>query len=781
MRPRDLSALEFDRVLARLSDFASSSGGKAACLALKPKDERVEVERELDQVEEVLRLDERAGDMPLGDFPDVRDTLHHASHVGFILDGHALLAVRRVLDAAHFTEAFLDKHARSLPLLVEHIARLDPIPALRAVLARSIDDDGQVTDHASDELAEARQRLRGLRAQLTRRLEELIHRPNVEDLLSDRYITLRNNRFVVPVKTTNLAQFNGVVQDRSVSGETTFVEPPFAVELNNRLLIAAKDEEAIVRRILADLTVEVADHAETIGATYAELVCLDALRARARFARKFHCIRPMLDDSQILLRQARHPVLLFGERPVIAVDILMPPSKRALVITGPNTGGKSVGLKTLGLLALMTQSGIPIPAADGSCLPCFRAVYADIGDQQSIERNLSTFSSHLANIAGISTQGVGDSLVLLDEPGVGTEPEEGAALGIGVIRYLVRAGAWVAVTTHYTPIKVFALSHETAICAAVDFDPEAMEAKYRLVYHTAGESLALPVARRMGLPMAMLAEAESARSEQAKRFATAMTELEQARRQYEERVGEAQEQLQAAKADRREAERLLAELRERKRQKWSDELDRARGFVRQLREQGRELLSAIERGEADRRAFTKVVREQEAAVAAKIDEVEERPELPPQAPPRIGDEVEVAGSEIRGQLVSIQGERAWIQRGSMRFEVPLAPLRRMSGGKGAADRKVDVRLAPKSEETAAQREIHLIGLRAREALEKLEPFLDQAVQASLQTVRIVHGMGSGALRRAVAEYLDTCPYCASYRLGEPNEGGSGATIVTLAT
>ena len=781
MRRRDLVALEFDRVRQRLADFASSPGGKQAALAILPSSLPTQVEAEIERVDQTTRLIERAGRLPLGDFPDVRELLGQAGHAGYILDGPALLAIRHVLDSAHFTAAFLARQAGAFAELTAKGEQLDPLPTVRATLLRAIDDHGEVTDDASDELAEVRRRLRNLRAQLTRRLEEMLSKPGIEDLLSDRYITLRNNRFVLPVKTVSLYQLDGVVQDRSVSGETTFVEPPFAVELNNRLLIAAREEESIVRRILADLTEVVRTESATITATYDVLVELDLLQARAAFGLEYRCVRPQIDSDRVELYNARHPALLFGTQKVTPIDLLLPPGKAALLVTGPNTGGKTVALKTLGLLALMTQSGIPIPADQGSRLPCFPAIYADIGDDQSIERSLSTFSSHLANIAEIIEQGVGGTLVLLDEPGVGTDPEEGAALGVGVIRYLESAGARVAATTHYTALKVFALSDESAVCAAVDFDAQTMRPLFRLVYHTVGESLALPIAQRLGLPRALLESAQKARGEQAHQLEAAMSELESARRHYEEKARVVEQALSEARRDREEAGRLLAELREKRKQRWSDELDRARAYLRQVREQGRELLAAVERGETDRRAFTRAMREQEAGVALRLAELEDKPAVASAGdatPPGVGDQVEVPGSEIRGELVSVQGVRAWIQRGSMRFEVPRTGLRRTGGGTPPANRPVAVRLAEKPEGGA--QEISLIGMRVKEALERLEDFLDHAVQEGMPSVRIIHGMGSGALRRAVGEYLSTSPYCQSFRPGESVEGGTGATVATLA-
>lgn len=771
MRSRDLAALQFDAVRQRLSDFARSPGGKEACRALAPTDARDSAERELDRTWSCFRLVEQYGPVPFGEFPDIRAAARAAAREGAVLDGKSLVEIRTVLEAAQATRAFLKKYAAALGPLADLPDRLVPLSGLHAVLSRALDETGAVTDGASDELTEVRRTMRQLRDQLTRRLDRLLERPTMADLIADRYVTVRNNRFVVPIKTAAAGQFAGVVQDRSVSGETMFIEPLFAVELNNRLLMAAKEEEALVRRILADLTALVRAEHEPLLATFAALVEVDTLAARAAFAQRYRCVQPQFGD-EVVLRQSRHPLLLFGEREVVPIDILLPRGKRVLVITGPNTGGKTVALKTFGLLALMAQSGMLIPAAEGSRLPCFAAIYADVGDEQSIERNLSTFSAHLANVAEVLETDDRPALVLLDEPGVGTDPEEGAALGIAMIRALEAKDALVVLSTHYAPIKVFALTRETCATAAVDFDPETMQPAYRLVYHSIGESLAFPIARRLGFPPSVLHLAEAARSEQAKALATAMGRLEESRRHYEERLAEADARAQQTVEKEREVDRLLQELREKRQRRWSDELKAAREFVREVREQGRELLAAIERGAADRRALRRFVDQQEAAIGQHEQATVQQPA--PTGPPQIGDEVELGDKGLRGRLLSLAGDRAWIQRGGMRFEVPAAQLRRLGGQRQAT---VEVHVPPAADETP--HEITLLGLRAREAVTQLEQFLDHAAQANYSSVRIIHGVGSGALKRAVEDYLSRSPYCTRFHSAEPREGGVGVTVAEL--
>jgi DNA mismatch repair protein MutS2 len=778
VRRRDLKALEFDLVVNRVADFAVSPGGKQSCRALLPAAAVEEATSALDIAWQCLRLIERNGALPLGEFPDIRASLGEAAHEGFLLDGKSLLEVRTVLQAARDAFAFLNKHARDLPNLEQLPDRLVLLPALRATLERTLDADGQVTDDASDELAAVRRTLRLLRERVTKRLDQLLTRPGMEDLLSDRYVTLRNNRFVIPVKTAAAPQVSGVVQDRSVSGETTFIEPLFAVEMNNQLLMAAKDEERLVRRVLADLTALVRDEVDSLRATYDVLVDIDVLHARARFAQLYGCTQPHFDADEVKLTRARHPGLMVAERDVVPIDLLLPRGKRVLVISGPNTGGKTVALKTLGLLSLMAQSGILIPAAEGSSLPCFDAVFADVGDEQSIEHSLSTFSAHLANLVDILRHGARHPLVLLDEPGVGTDPEEGAALGIGVIRTLRDLGAHVAVSTHFSAVKVFALSDESCVTAAVQFHLESMSPRYALSYHSVGESMAFPIARRLGLPEATLRTAEAAQSESARTLASAMARLEAARRRYEERLAAIEKREVESLRAQRESNQLLAELREKRKQRWADELRQARGFVREVRERGRRLLDEIAQGEANRRALERFVKEEGSAIAER--ERSETDEPAPAAPaPAPGEQILVANTGIRGELLSVQGERAWIQRGSMRFEVPAKELRKVTAVTAPAAEVVATHHSPPPEDAA--RELNLVGLRTREAQSELDAFLDRAARSGYPSVRIIHGVGSGALRRAVADYLSMCPYCTSFRAGEPNEGGAGVTIAALET
>ena len=649
-------------------------------------------------------------------------------------------------------------------------------------------------DEASDELAAVRRRMRDIRAHLTRRLEAMVQRHSMSDVVAEDYVTLRNNRFVIPVKSNYGQKLQGIVQDRSASGETLFLEPLFAVDMNNDLLLHGREEERIVRRILADLTALVREHAEPIGATFAALTAFDVLAAKARFAERHRCTQPELTDGEIDLRRARHPILLFNEREVVPIDIRLPADKSVLVITGPNTGGKTVALKTAGLLSLMAQSGLLVPADEGSRLPCWAGVFADVGDEQNIQRNLSTFSAHIANLVDIEAHLDPPALILLDEPGVGTDPEEGASLAIGLLETLPSRRVRVIATTHYTPVKLYALTQDRCVVAAVDFDLPTLAPRYRLLYHSLGESLALPIAEQLGLPARVLTAARAALSEQTRTVNAALGRMEESRRGFEEQRVEIESREAAVAARERESTALLEELRTQRRERWKGELEAARLFLREVKSEGREILAGLRAAE---RNFQETPRRGvEAEAAGALESFVERAmeamdrhtalageaPLAPAEPVRVGDEVEIAGGGFRGELLSISGEKAWIRRGGMRVEVPAGQLRRTataeSAPQAAGASAIGHALSGERDETARS-EVTLIGLRAREALAKLEEALDRASLAGYGSVRIVHGKGSGALRRAVQEYLQLSPYCSRFRDGANEEGGTGVTIAEL--
>jgi len=771
MRARDLETLEFPRVLDAIAALARSAAGRQAVLELRPTSERAEAERRLDLLAELVALAAEAGRPPTADVPLLAPALAAAAPDGATLEPRRLAEVRDLLAAARQLRAYLRRDPARFPRLAAEGEAIDPVPEVSQPLGAALDETGQVRDDASPTLAAARAVTRELRGEMEARLLGMVRDPDMGSVIGEQYVTVRNGRFVVPIRTAAAGGFAGVVQDRSASGETVFMEPLFAVELNNRLLLAAKDEEAEERRVRSELTALVRAHAARLEAAERALAAADARGAAAQLAARHGCTRPVLGAPDVSLAAARHPLLLEAGRPVVAVDLRVPAERRGLAITGPNAGGKTVALKTLGLCALMAHAGLFVPAAEGSRLPLLGAVLVDIGDEQSIDRDLSTFTGHIENLARIATAAGPGTLVLLDEPGAGTDPVEGAALAVGLLTDLLARGSRIVFTSHFPQVKTFALAEPALDVAAFDVDPTTGAPRFKLAYHTVGQSLALPIARRHGLPARALETAERLLTGESRDLARAVARLEESRRGYEAEREEAERERARLAAAREEAEALAEDLRARQRRRWAEDLDASRRFLRELEARGRTVLEELRRRPepATLRAF---VREASEEIAAQTHAIE--PEPSPTRPPVPGDLVEVAGRGIRGELVEIAGERARIQRGGLRFEVPSGQLRVV--GDAPARERVAIEVDRPADAPA---EINLIGQRVRDAIDALGAFLDRAVRAGLSEVRVVHGIGSGALRRAVHEFLESSPYCAGFRESEPAAGGAGVTIAEL--
>ena len=633
-------------------------------------------------------------------------------------------------------------------------------------LRRCLDERGHLKDEASPELRSLRRRFRLASAEIEQRLQNLLRSSQAKDVIAEHYITIRNNRFVIPVRTNFNMRLQGIVQDRSGSGETLFIEPLFAVELNNRLLLIRKEVEAEEQRLYLWLTELVRAEIPRLESAFAALTEVDVLHAKVLLARKHRCSKPILGSAEVRLRRARHPLLLATGKPVTAIDLLMPEGKSGLIITGPNTGGKTAALKTLGLICLMAQSGLLIAAEEESRLPFFSGIFADIGDAQSLEQSLSTFSAHVRNVADILSDLTAPALVLFDEPGGGTDPIEGGALACGLLIYLKEHGVHVAASTHLTPVKLFALADGAYQVAAVAFDLETLTPHYQLVYDTVGQSLGLQMARRLGLPEAVCAAADATLSAEERQLSHAIAQLEEMRAALErEKVQIAREREEVTKLRARQ-QRLLADTEDKKRRLWQDELAEVKQLVRRVREEGREALANLRAAQPQaRQQLAKFLHEHGQGIAAKEQALQ-----PVTAenfvPPQIGDAVELQEGKIRGELVAVQGTRARIRRGGMTFEVPIEQVRKSNEKQEPAPRVTVDR-----SDDAAMLELNLLGMRVHEALPQLEEFLDRATLNHQSSVRIIHGMGTGALRRAVRKFLADSPYCDSFNEAARAEGG----------
>ncbi len=774
MRDRDLRALEYDKVVHLAMGYAASEPGREAMAALRPSTEPVEVRARLRATAEVAELRAHAGSLPMQEFADQRPILVVAARTGTILDGASLVKMRDFVVASRHLEGFLRSRVERFPHVAALARNLLAPKELADALLRALDDDGSLHDDASPELKRSRTRLRDERAELEARLLRSLSASGMEPFVTDYLVTVRNRRFVLPLKLNYAERVEGIVQDRSVSGETLFVEPMWAVERNNRLMMLEREAEAEELRILAHLTAMAGGYAEELRLTFDAMVALDALNARAIFAERFGCVEPEIAEDGIELIAARHPLLTTSGREVVPIDVRIAPGQRGIVISGPNTGGKTVALKTIGLVALMAQAGLLIPAAQGSRVTVFRSVFADIGDEQSIEANLSSFSGHIANLSEIVRSLAEPALVILDEPGAGTDPAEGAALAIGLMNHLGERRCLIAIATHSTAVKLHAYSRAGFEAAAVDFDAERLAPLYRLKPHTIGQSYGLAVARRLGLPDELITAAEVAMGRGSAELEETLLRLEAERRRLEAETQELRVRASKLEDTEHEAKLVLERARDRA------EAERARmrlevkELIDELRREGAALIEELRtrtKSRADLGAFI-------AQAASKLEAIAPAAQdLPDDGPLKVGDAV--ALGDIRAELLVLEPGRAVIGRGGLKIEVTPERLRRAP--KGAAGHAAGLRTpsVTVSAEPSDRAELNLIGMRTGEALRKLEEFLDQAFLANRVEVRIVHGIGSGTLKKAVHEYLETSPYCESFRQAEPHQGGAGATIVQL--
>ena len=782
MRERDLLALEFDKVLQLLADCALSSAGRAACLALTPQSAEPFVKADSERTWQCFRLLEERLRLPLEPFPDIRPTCERADHGGAVLEGQKLLDVLAVVTRARLLATFFRRDVAAFDRLKSYADHLPALPDLEAALQRCLDEDGGLKDEASPTLRSLRRQVHSLSEDIERRLQRTLRSSEAQEVVTDQFVTIRNNRFVIPVRPNFQARLPGIVQDRSGSGETVFIEPLFAVELNNRLLLAQKAVVAEEQRILVWLTALVRENLSQLQQTFATLTEIDVLHAKVVFAQKYGATQPHF-GSAIQLRAARHPLLTASDTAVVPIDVILPNDKRGLIITGPNTGGKTVALKTLGLICLMAQTGFLIPTDEANELPIFRSVFADIGDAQSLEHSLSTFSAHITNIRDMLVALSEPALILLDEPGGGTDPAEGGALANGLLTFLKERQVSLAIATHLSPVKLFAVGEGSYQIAAVAFDLDTLQPRYQLQYDVMGQSLGLPMARRLGLPEAVCRAAEAALSAEARQFSEALTRLEADSVSLERERTQMRSEREQATALWVRQERLLAETEEKCRQVWQDEVREAKLLVRRVREEGRQVVAQLRENlqaphpppGGARRDLSRFLHERHQEIAAK-EQMVRTETVSDTPPPQIGDEVEIRGGKIRGTLLTINGSKARLRCGGTTFEVPAVQVRRTAERKPAPSVRVAVDHAPPS-----RPEINLLGLRVREALPRLEVFLDHAILNNQASVRIVHGMGTGALRRAIRAYLADSPYCAAFTEAPRSEGGGGATVVELSS
>jgi DNA mismatch repair protein MutS2 len=802
MNPHALKVIEFPAALDLVAGRASSVLGAERLRSFTPKTEKDWLDREHSRVA-VARalLDDETGWSPQS-VPDVRPPLARLRVEGASLSAGDLLALGQLLRSSRLTVDSLRGDripALSRALLAPELEALLVSPTDEKRIGSAIDDDGNVRDDASPLLRRIRRELRGSQGELVKLLERIVARLDSHHQVPDMSVTVRNGRFVIPVRREARAVIGGIVHDTSSTGGTLFVEPPAAVEAGNRIRELEVDEVREIDRILAELSESLRPSREAIAATLDALVDLDTLYARARFAIEFNCgtIETGLATDGFIVINGRHPLLLAQGIAVVPFDLTLDPGERTLLISGPNTGGKTVLLKSLGLFAAIAQSGIPVPVGKGSRLAIFDEVFADVGDEQSISSSLSTFSAHIRNLAEVLRCATSSSLVLIDELGSGTDPVEGAALGGAILESLTRRGSLSVATTHLGALKELASEVPGVINASLQFDAVALAPTYRLIKGIPGRSYGISIARRLQLPDDVLASAEDRlpRGERDVNALLAELETREQRLSATERevaaIGEdvrarakrVAEREHAAKERERNTER---DARREARRVLLDARDKVEQTIRDLRDASRE---ASEEAAREARRRMEQLAAEEAAAISRLDEAANaesarlkgrgyEPPTPAGAPAE-GDFVSVPSLGGRtARLMEFRGGDAVVALGSVKLTVPRSSLQRATAPE-SGDR-VQVAVRGEMPELSVSSEIDLRGMRAGEIEDIVMRAVDAAVGADLKTLRFIHGKGTGALRERVTEMLRKESRVTGFRLGAWNEGGAGVTVAELS-
>ncbi len=791
MDARVLEVLEFGKIRSLLAERASFAPGKSLAESLMPSTVHSQVERWQDETAQAVRISELAGRPPFGGLLDVRPLVRRAS-VGAVLRPEELLDVANTARGSERLRAYFLRHGPEAQAtgLADLAESLGVFRGLEREVARCIDQEGHVVDHASPELAKVRARLRTVRRRAREYLERLVRSSRGQRFLQEQIVTLRGGRYVVPVKQEYRNEVPGIVHDQSSSGATLFVEPLPVVEANNEVRQAERVEEAEVERILTELTKRVAAEADLIVHTIEIAAALDFISAKAALATDWNAVRPRINEAgRVGIKKGRHPLLGAG---VVPIDVRLGDEFTALVITGPNTGGKTVTLKTVGLFALMAQAGLHLPSEEGTEVCVFRSVFADIGDEQSIEQSLSTFSSHMSNIVSILERVHEGSLVLLDELGAGTDPTEGAALAVALLEHFTEnVGCRTVATTHYSEIKHFAYSHPLCENASVEFDVETLRPTYRLAIGVAGKSNAFAISKRLGLSDAIIERAQA--------------EVSAEERHVDDLLRNVEEERWAAMREREEAERLrrrYGELYERYHDSFEklkvardgilEEARReAQELLRRAQLQTEELLGALRKtGQHQRERMAADARDQLSDTLRTIKGSDESDQTPKRQDRRESDApvqrlstgmpVRVLSLDQPGEVVQVKGDgKVVVQVGAMRVTVGAEELKPQKQAAHHVPARSGHTKVIHSKTMDVPLEIDLRGMVSDEALESVDKYLDDATLAELKNVRIIHGKGTGALRQAVQAFLQQDPRVSGFRLGEQGEGGSGVTVAEL--
>ena len=790
MNQKALKTLEFDKIIHRLTEHAASVGAKKKCMELVPVTSLWEIERAQTQTADALRRIWQKGSISFGGIRDIRGSIKRLE-IGGILGMGELRQIMSLLETAGQVQKYgaHEREDEKADSLDESFEFLDPVPSLCSEIRRCILADDEMADDASSALFSIRRSMRQMNDKVHNTLNAMVNGA-VRTYLQDAVITMRDGRYCLPVKAEHRSQVPGMIHDQSATGSTLFIEPMAVVKLNNDFKELLLKEQQEIEKILSELSEKTAAYADQISGDYDVLVELDFIFAKAQMSKQYKCSCPVMNtNNYINIKKGRHP--LIDPHKVVPIDIYLGKNFNLLIITGPNTGGKTVSLKTVGLLTLMAQSGLHIPALDHSELAVFDNVFADIGDEQSIEQSLSTFSSHMTNTVSILKEADAHSLILFDEIGAGTDPTEGAALAISILNDLHKRGITTMATTHYSEIKVYALTTDGVENACCEFDVESLRPTYRLLIGIPGKSNAFAISKKLGLPDYIIKDASARMDADDVQFEDLLSDLEHSRITIEKERAE-------INAYKQEIQQLKDELKTK-----SDRLDERRDKI--LRKANEEAAAILKDAKeyADQTIKTmnkhgmtvKELEKQRSAIRDKMNKRQEKLSVQAAKPKahkahdisefKVGTHVRVLSMNLIGTVTappSPKGEIT-VQMGSLSTKTKINNLEILVGYKDPEEAKK----APKgaggsgkikmSKAASISHEINLLGLTVDEAVAKLDKYLDDAYISRIPQVRIVHGKGTGALRNGVTAYLRGVPYIKSFRLGEIGEGDTGVTIV----
>lgn len=788
MNEKALKTLEYYKIIDILEAFATSSIGKNKCRQLRPLDNLTEIETMQQETADALSRIYQKGSLSFSGVKDVRGSLKRLE-VGSTLGIGELLAIRSLLENASRAKAYSrreteNEHTDSLDNMFELI---EPLSPLATEIGRCILSEDEISDDASTGLRQVRRSMKLTNDKIHTQLSSFVS-GNSRTYLQDAVVTMRNGRYCIPVKAEYKSQVPGMIHDQSSTGSTIFVEPMTIVRLNNEMRELEIQEQKEIEMILSNLSQLAAENLDAIFDDVKLLSELDFIFARAQLAKSQNATEPRFNRDRIIdIKKARHP--LIDKHKVVPIDIRIGETFDLLIVTGPNTGGKTVSLKTVGLLTLMGQSGLHIPAFDNSRLSVFREVYADIGDEQSIEQSLSTFSSHMTNVVRFMETADSDSLVLFDELGAGTDPTEGAALAIAILSTLHERGIRAMATTHYSELKVYALSTPGVENASCEFDVETLRPTYRLLIGVPGKSNAFAISQKLGLPLSIIERAKEQISQEDETFEDVLSNLEESRKtiesereelaSYKEEIKTLKEQLEAKqdKLDQRK-ERIIAEANEEAHRILREAKDYADQTMRIFNKAGKDSMSAkdLEKHRSDLR---KKMDKAGKKVALKTPQ-KQKSTLRPQDL-SLGDSVKVMSLNVKGTVSSKPDSKGmlFVQMGILRSKVHISDLQLIDEPviTGPALSRTGAGKIKMNKSASVRTEINLLGKTVDEAVSELDKYLDDAYLAHLSSVRIVHGKGTGALRKGVHNYLKRLKYVQDFHLAEFGEGDAGVTIV----